>query len=195
MNQFIVIAYATRGNLYEKLSDDLKKSCKDHNIPFHLELIDSLGSWELNTHWKSRFIKKSMEKLDYPHFIYVDADATFRSYPFLFDSSTCDISYRIENFPWRRNEPLSGTIFFKKTPKILDMLDKWTELNDKTPAQRMVPTTWEQFNLHKALEEFSLIAFENLPAEYCYVDRHSQRLYPNLIPVIYHGQASRITCK
>ena len=196
MGTFLVIAYATKNDYYEELSNNLKNSCISNNIPLHLELIESLGSWENNTHFKASFIKRCIENnKEYTSFVYVDVDAVFRSYPTIFDNMEHDVAFRIENFKWRPNEPLSGTIFFKKSDGVIKLLDDWIEINNQIKAERNNPLTWEQFHLKSALDRNSELSFLNLPPEYCYVDTHSKNLYPLITPIIYHYQASRITCK
>lgn len=196
MSPFKVIAYATRDDYYEKLAIQLSESCNRFNIPIHLQLIDSLGSWELNTHYKGQFIKSCLETLDdVQHFLYVDVDATFMDYPSLIDTLDCEISYRIENFRWRSNEPLSGTIYIKKTGNTIKLLEDWIKINNEIASNRRDPLTWEQYNLQRAMDINPQLSFVNLPAEYCYVDKHTKSHYPDISPVIYHHQASRITCK
>ena len=195
MSPYLVIAYATKNDYYETLSNHLKQSCQNLNIPIHLELIDSLGSWEKNTHYKAQFIKDSIINFDSPAFVYVDVDAIFKAQPVLFDTLECDLSFRIENFPWRKNEPLSGTIYFKKSPEIIALIDDWIRINNEVPAERRNPLTWEQYNLKKALDLHSDINFFNLHPEYVCITDHTRRLYKGILPVIEHFQASRITTR
>jgi len=193
MGNFIVIAYATRNDYYESLSENLKASCLAFNIPLHVTMIDSLGSWEKNTHYKANFIKECLEQLDHERFVYVDVDALFRSYPSHFENLDCDISFRQEDFPWRKSEPLSGTIFLKKSDKMLSLVDDWISINNAIPSERRNPLTWEQYNLKKALDKNTELKYENLPPEYVFITDHTKRLYPGLSPVIEHFQASRVT--
>lgn len=191
-SRYKVIAYATRDDYYQNLSKSLESSCNSLDIPLYLESMDSLGSWELNTHYKAKFIKKCMLMLDTEYLLYIDVDAVFRRYPILFDSLNCDIAYRTENFKWRKDEALSGTIFIKnKNDYVTSFVDKWIELNDRSPAQRMKPETWEQSNMKKVVREFVNLDYYNLPPEYTFIFDHSKTLYPNINPVILHGQASR----
>ena len=191
MNKFIVIAYSTKNDYYEELSINLRRSCESNNIPIYLELIDSKGSWETNTHYKAEFIKKCLSELDYNNFVYVDVDAIFLSYPTLFDNIDCDISFRLENFKWRKNEPLSGTIYLKKSAPVMDFLNDWIRINSEIPAKRFDPFTWEQYNMKRALDLHTELVFNNLPAQYVYITDHSKRLYPEIVAVIEHFQASR----
>ena len=195
MKPFLVIAYTTIGDYYEELSQNLEVSCKSNNIPLYLEKIESLGSWEKNTHYKSKFVKSCLNKFPNNNLAYVDVDAIFHKYPSFFDEIDTDISFRIENFRWRKNEPLSGTIYFKNIQEVHSLVDTWTELNEKTPAERKNPLTWEQFNMKKALDLNQKVKFQILPPEYCFITDHTRALYPGLIPIVEHFQASRQTTK
>jgi hypothetical protein len=187
---YLVIAYYTLGNHYESLSENLRKSCETFNIPHFLKAIPNLGSWEKNTHYKANFIKECLEKFE-KNLLYIDVDAVFRSYPDLAETLDCDLGYRTENFKWRSNEALSGTIFLKNNPTTKAFVNQWIKLNDQTPAQRYKPETWEQANMQKAVSLVPGLKYQNLPPEYTFVFDHTKNLYPELIPVIEHFQASR----
>lgn len=193
MTPFKVICYYTRGNRYEELSWRLQNSCESFELDYHIEGIDNLGSWEKNTHYKSQFVKECLQNFPEYNLVYVDADAVFKSYPSLFAEipEDVDIAYRIESFPWRQNEPLSGTIFFRNTPQTMAIVEKWQELNTKTPAVRSKPETWEQQNLKRATEAIEGAVYFNLPPEYTFITDHTRRLYPGLHPIVEHYQESR----
>jgi hypothetical protein len=190
MSPFLVIAYYTLGNQYESLSENLRKSCHDFKIPLFLKPIQDLGSWEKNTHYKANFIYECLGSYD-QNLVYVDVDAVFRKYPDLFDSIECDIAYRTENFKWRRNEALSGTIFLNNNDKVKGMVRNWISINESVPAIRKIPTTWEQANMQKAVGSNTSLNYYNLPPEYTYIFDHTKRMYPHIEPVIEHFQASR----
>jgi hypothetical protein len=188
--QFLTIAYFTQNNKYQTLSENLKESCENFGVPLFLQAIEDLGSWEKNTHYKAKFILECLENFE-SNLLYVDVDAVFRSFPSLMENIDCDIAYRTENFGWRPNEALSGTIFLNNNSKTKELVNKWIELNGQTPAQRYKPETWEQANMQRAVELVPEIRYLNLPPEYTFVFDHSKRLYPGLKPVVEHFQASR----
>jgi hypothetical protein len=190
MSPFLVIAYFTKGNQYEALSESLNKSCSDFKIPLHLRPIENLGSWEKNTHYKANFILDCLNSFS-QNLVYVDVDAVFRSYPSLFDSLDCDVSYRTENFRWRKNEALSGTIYLANNERTKRFTQKWIETNNVIKAKRMDPETWEQKNMQRALEVCTDVKYENLPPEYTFIFDHSRKIHPEVSPVIEHFQASR----
>lgn len=190
--QFLAIAYYTKQTKYQTLSENLKHSTQIFSIPLHIKEIPDLGSWERNTHYKAEFILESLNTLN-QDLLYVDVDAVFREYPKLLETLDCDIAYRTENFKWRKNEALSGTIFIKNTTASRNLLERWIELNKKNPAHRYKPETWEQANMQRAVEQTPGIKYYNLPPEYTFIFDHTKNMYPGLSPVIEHFQASRKT--
>lgn len=188
--QFLVIAYYTENTSYQNLAQNLKKSIEQFSIPNLISPIKDLGSWEKNTHHKALFIKDCLSKIP-QDLLYVDVDAVFRRYPDLIPTLNCDIAYRTENFRWRPNEALSGTIFLKNNERVKRMVDRWIELNESTPAERTKPETWEQKNMQRAQREFTDLIYYNLPPEYTFITDHTRRMYPNISPVVEHFQESR----
>ena len=188
--QFLVIAYYTENTPYEALAANLKKSLQHFAIAHHIEGIADLGSWEKNTHHKACFIKQCLRDRN-QDLLCVDVDAVFKSYPSLIPTLDCDIAYRTENFRWRSDEALSGTIFLRNNDKVKRMVDRWIELNEATPAERMKPETWEQKNMQRAHREMSEIDYFNLPPEYTFIFDHMKTMYPGTSPVIEHYQESR----
>ena len=188
--QFLVIAYYTENTSYQNLAEKLKKSLQDFGLPHYLEPIKDQGSWEKNTHYKAYFIKKCLNDRNID-LLYVDVDAVFKNYPSLIDTLSCDLAYRTEDFRWRKDEALSGTIFLKNNDRVKAFVDRWIQINEATPAERMRPETWEQKNMQTAHREFKDLAYYNLPPEYTYIFDHTRTMYPGLRPVIEHYQESR----
>jgi hypothetical protein len=187
----LTIAYFTQTEPYQSLVKNLQNSLQNFNLPFYIEPILDQGSWEKNTHYKGYFIKKCLNENPDHNLLYVDVDAIFKSYPSVIDTLDCDIAYRTENFRWRNDEALSGTIFLKNNDLVKKMVDEWIRLNESTPAQRMKPETWEQKNMQRAQRAFSEINYYNLPPEYTFIFDIHRQLYPRAVPVIEHYQASR----
>lgn len=188
--QFLIIAYYTQNTNYQNLASKLKESIERLSIPNFIKPIKDLGSWEKNTHYKSHFIKECLETKT-EDLLYVDVDAVFRRYPDLIPTLDCDIAYRTENFRWRPDEALSGTIFLRNNDKIKRMVNRWIELNEATPAERMKPDTWEQKNMQRSQREFKDIVYYNFPPEYTFITDHTRKMYPNISPVVEHFQESR----
>jgi hypothetical protein len=188
--QFLVIAYYTENTSYQTLAEKLKKSLQDFGLPHYLEPIKDQGSWEKNTHYKAYFIKKCLNDRNLD-LLYVDVDAAFKNYPSLIDTLSCDLAYRTEDFRWRKDEALSGTIFLKNNDRVKAFVDRWIQINEATPAERMKPETWEQKNMQTAHRGFNDLVYYNLPPEYTYIFDHTRIMYPGLRPVIEHYQESR----
>jgi hypothetical protein len=187
---FLVIAYYTKSSRYEDLSQNLKTSLQQFNLPYYIHGIDDLGSWEKNTHYKAYFIRKCLEDRN-QDLLCVDVDAVFKSYPSLIPDLNCDIAYRTEDFKWRKDEALSGTLFLRNNEKVKRFVDRWIQLNEAVPAERAKPETWEQKNMQVAQREFQDLVYFNLPPEYTFIFDHTRNMYPRLAPVIEHYQESR----
>jgi hypothetical protein len=188
--QFLVIAYYTENSSYEALAGKLKKSLTNFNLAHHIEGIKDLGSWEKNTHYKAYFIREVLNTRN-QDVLYVDVDAQFKAYPELIPTLDCDIAYRTQDFRWRADEALSGTIFLKNNDRVKRFVNRWIELNEATPAERMKPETWEQKNMQRAQREMTDLSYYNLPPEYTFIYDHMKMMYPGTSPVIEHYQESR----
>jgi len=188
--QILIIGYYTQNTNYERLAQNLKNSANQFSLANHIIGIRDLGSWEKNTHYKAYFIKECLNTRN-QDLLYVDVDAVFKRSPDLIPSLNCDIAYRTENFKWRADEALSGTIFLKNNDKVKSFVDRWIQLNEATPAERLKPETWEQKNMQRAQREFNNLVYYNLPPEYTFITDHTRRMYPNIQPVVEHFQESR----
>ena len=188
--QFLTIAYHTENEPYKTMAKTFQNSLQSFNLPFYIESIRDQGSWEKNTHYKAYFIKKCLQE-NSQNLLYVDIDAIFKEYPDLINNLDCDIAYRTENFRWRNDEALLGTLFLKNNDKVKLFVDRWIQLNNAIPAERMKPETWEQKNMQVAQREFNELLYQNLPPEYTFIFDTHRRMYPGLNPIIEHHQASR----
>ena len=190
--QFLVIGYYTKDTSYENLASRLKKSLAEFSLPNYIEAIPDRGSWEKNTHYKATFIQKCLRERT-EDLLYVDVDAVFRSYPSLIPEigKDHDLAYRTEDFRWRKDEALSGTIFIKNNDLMRGFVDQWIEMNRNNPAERMKPETWEQKNMQRVHRSIPEIRYYNLPPEYTFIFDHSKKMFPGVSPVIEHFQESR----
>ena len=186
----LIIAYFTENTQYETLANNLRQSCNQFNIPNHIKPVQNLGSWEKNTHYKAQFILDCLNQFS-ENLLYVDVDAVFRSYPELLQTLDCDIAYRTENFRWRANEALSGTIYLRNSRKTKELVKSWIQLNESNPAQRFDPTTWEQANMQRVVQNNPDINYYNLPPGFTYIFDHHRKMYPNEKIIIEHFQESR----
>jgi hypothetical protein len=89
--------------------------------------------------------------------------------------------------PWRNNEILSGTIYFKNTDKTKKLIERWITLNSQN-------ISWDQINFKKTIESSTdlNLNINILPHEYCYIfDNIKQKALLKESPYIVHNQASR----
>ena len=139
----------------------------------------------------------SYEKL-FPNkkILYVDADAEFLKPPILFINYSTDIAIRWQDFRWRKNESLSGTIYMENNSKTKLICDKWIQYNNAEYNKNTNVSTMEQWNLGKLIKELEkthLLKHKCLPSIYCSFD-HIRNIYPEIEgkEVIVHYQKSRV---
>ena len=120
---WIVKAFHT-GGPYQKDADKLQASAEKFDIPIDIEVIESQGNWNLNTHYKPRSILEAMNKYGVSTNIWhIDVDAWFMQYPVLFDS---DPDYDIGAFYWGTGGTwCSGTVFCRNISLVRDLLYDW----------------------------------------------------------------------
>jgi len=181
---FIVVAYYTEGTMYEDYVPILKESLEKFNIPYDIQAVPNLGSWLENTSYKPTFIKEMLQK-HHHDIVYTDIDSVFMQYPTLFDEMPLGTIIGVHLYdrslylPFRkREEVLSGTIFFKSHPKALEIVEQWEE------ECTIYIREWDQRTLQRVLNG----QFYPLPANYCVIFDVMADVEN---PVIVHSQASR----
>lgn len=183
-NNFLFISYYTRESGYEIEANKLRASILALRAPFAIVPLPSLHSWDANTRLKAPFILEMiLSHPEFNRFVFVDADAIVNSYPMLFETIDADIAAHLRNWRARKDELLSGTLFFRRSDLVLDLLRAWIELNEKNPA------VLEQRNLQTALSYYPTIRFAPLPLEYCMIFDAEER--KGRRAVIEHFQKSR----
>jgi len=185
---WVVCAYFTRGNHYEKVVKDLIESMKKFELPYDVTPITGTLSWDQATHYKPKFLLNMLKK-HHPHnIIYVDADAIFCRYPKYFDKLDAggnDVAVHIlDHTQFRRKhcapEMLSGTIYLRNTPTTEKILAEWIAVCATDPK------LWDQRALAKVLANYP---YDKLPAEYVCIFDYMASVKD---PVIKHFQASRV---
>jgi len=183
VNNFLVAAYYTEGTLYEKYAKQLVKSADVFNIPLMTVPVSSRGNWINNVNYKPTFIKECLQGYETENIVYVDVDAEFKAFPFLFNVLDCNVAVHkfdrtIYNNGVTGFEILSGTIFLRNNPETLALVERWEQECKNNPKQ------WDQKSLQAVIGD----NYFNLPEEYCTIfDTMSHVKYP----VIVHYQASR----
>ena len=189
--KYVIVSYYTINTPYEHEAAKLRNSLEKLKVPYDIVGVPNLGDWQSNTRFKARFMQDMLRKHKEKSIVWVDSDAVIHSYPDLFDSYSCDVAVRWQDFRWRKNECLSGTIYLANNPQTLELCRRWEGNNiSEGPGAK----TFEQWNLGKAIEDMrneGKIKDENLPPEYTMIFDSMRQMYPNIIPVIEHFQASR----
>lgn len=178
---------------YQWDAEQLKKSLNKTGITdYSIEHLDCNGNWETNTQMKAPFILEKLKQND--AVVWTDADSRVLSYPSFFDTITTDLGVFFIKSSWTPPEYSilkgvdsylqSGTMYFKNTPKVISMLERWIELNAQNPKQ------WDQWTLQVAIQE-SDVTITELPPEYIFIEGDNSPVYQNIKPVVLHTQASR----
>jgi hypothetical protein len=164
---------------YKEQADRLRSSLNELQLPYCIEEIPNLGSWDKNTHHKPEFILKHLISSD--ALVWTDADSVIRENPILFYDLDCDIAFH----RFKGQELLSGTVYFKNTVSTIRLLLKWMEINLNNPE------VFDQKNLDEAIKSVDILKIYDLPPEYCFIFDLSRDYYDARKPVIEHFQASR----
>ena len=191
LRDVIFVSYYTVGTPYEQEADKLIKSLTKLNLRHDVVGVPNLGNWQANTRFKAKFMLDMLDKHTNSKIVWVDSDAVIRSRPELFSNYDCDISVRWQDFRWRQNECLSGTIYMDNNEKTREICRRWLYTND---AEGPNAKTFEQWNLGtviKEMESEGKIRTRNLPPGYTYIFDIFRDIYPNEDIIIEHFQASR----
>lgn len=180
MGDFTVVAFYTINTPYEDEVRGLVKSCKELGIRTYIKGYESRGSWVENCALKPSFLLHVLQNVkDCDRFVYLDADARVRQYPSMFDTLHCDLAFH------RRfgRELLSGTIYFEKNRKVLDLFTGWQQAQLRSAGQ------WDQRVLASVLQTWRHpLDVVNLPLTYTQIFDAKERTEA---PIIEHMQASR----
>jgi len=191
MKDVIFVAYYTINTAYEHEANKLKASLSKLNLLYDIVPVPSLGSWQKNTRFKAKFMQQMLLKHKGKNLVYVDVDAVVHSIPILFKDMKCDIGIRYQDFRWRQNECLSGTIFMANNERSMKICKEWESINIKEKDNRK---NLEQWNLGNAIDLYGKqigLKVQNIPPEYTFIFDLMKQIYPNIKPVIEHFQASR----
>lgn len=191
LDNLIIVAYYTINTPYETEAKKLISSLYKLGLNYDVIGVPNLGSWQSNTRFKAKFMEDMLNKHQGKNLLYVDSDAIIHSKPVLFKDYTADIAVRWQNFRWRENECLSGTIFMANNEKTRKLCQRWQQVNI---SEGVGATTFEQWNLGKVIKEMESegeIISKNLPPEYTMIFDSMREMYPGVVPVIEHFQASR----
>jgi len=185
----LVISHYTKGTGYEEEIRNLRTDLFNLNIASVFHVIDHLGSWRANSNYCAKSVQRA---LNYDNgnkdVLRVDADARFRQRPTIFeqDDFDADIAAVVHDFPWRKNELLGGTLFFRNNKMVKDLVSVWVEkaCNSSRKNERNGDLLQEILGYGP----YQYLKFVKLPPTYCQIFD----LMANCgDPVIEHFQASR----
>jgi hypothetical protein len=191
LDNLVIVAYFTLNTPYEQEAKKLCASLSKLNLKYDAVGVPNLGNWQANTRFKAQFMLDMLDKHVGKNLLYVDSDAIVHSKPVLFENYECDVAVRWQDFRWRQNECLSGTIFMANNDKTRELCKIWLNTNDSEGPNAK---TFEQWNLGSAIQQMKKthgLIDKNLPPEYTFIFDSMRKMYPNAKPVIEHFQASR----
>jgi len=191
LNDLVIVAYYTLNTPYEDEAKKLIRSLSKLGLNHDVVGVTNLGNWQANTRFKAKFMEDMLNKHIGKNLLYVDSDAIVHSRPILFENYNADIAVRWQDFRWRKNECLSGTIFMANNEKTRELCRRWQRINTSEGPNA---TTFEQWNLGNVIKEMEAegkITSKNLPPEYTMIFDSMRAMYPDIVPVIEHFQASR----
>lgn len=191
LKNIMFVAYYTQGTAYQDEAKKLIQSLKNLNLNYDVVGVPSLGSWQSNTRFKAKFMQQMLLKHKDMNLVYVDVDAIVHSIPLHFKNYVGDIGIRYQDFKWKKNECLSGTIFMANNEKVMKICKEWEQLNIKEQHNYK---NLEQWNLGTVIEKYKgplELEVINLPPEYTFIFDSMKKMYPSITPVIEHFQASR----
>jgi hypothetical protein len=191
LSNLLIVGYYTKNTPYEAEAQKLITSCNKLGLRHSIMGVDNLGSWQANTRFKAKFMLDMLINNPSMRLLYVDVDAVMHRMPNLFINYSADIAVRFQDFTYRKNECLSGTIYMENNLKTRKLCELW--LNENV-SEGPNAKTFEQWNLGKIIEKMAVsdgLVCKNLPPEYTFIFDSMRKIYPNAVPVIEHFQASR----
>lgn len=195
---FIITSYYTKNTPYEKVANDcLIPSLEKIDCKKLIKGVDNLGSWQLNTSYKPKFILEMLEQNQGIDVVFVDCDARITSYPEVFDNIPNDkyiACHILDRQHWYnreysivdRFELLSGSIWFRNCEESKNLIKEWIKRTENTRI-------WEQRVLYSIVKERT-IPIHFLPISYCWITSLPDGSKPFVKcdkPIIEHYQKSR----
>lgn len=189
-----VISFYTKNTPYQKEISRLIDSCKEYEVAFDIEGVDSFGSWELNCAFKPFFILKKLKELNKP-LLWIDADGAFVNVPRWNEAFTADFCVRMHSnlADTHPSKVISSTIFVQPTSQAMLLLRIWAmECEKQLLDSKRSEEFWDQTALRDAIFSNKHQAdVRPIPLAYAKIFDHPQDLHEVANPIIEHYQASR----
>jgi hypothetical protein len=190
----LVVCYYTQDTMYQLEVQSLIESCEKYNLAYHVEPIESFGSWELNCAYKPFFLLSKLQEFKRPLF-WVDADGVFVQKPKLLDEFSADLAVRINDACHDKHPSrvISNSIYVNATEAAASLLKQWASECYRVLSQAdRTDEFWDQAGLRDVIfSKEQLAKVVNLPHSYSAIEGHPVDQKEILHPVILHYQASR----
>lgn len=169
-------------DFYEQVAERLRADLESFGLAHEVVRVEDKGSWSANVRAKPRFIRDALSRhQDYDAVVWLDADARVLERPELFITIKEDIALHFR-VPARflrsqmlaAEEPLAGTMFFKRTPEVMEFLGRWADQVEVLPFGVRRP---EQQVLRNLLLTSGLSVL-HLPYEYSELTAAERKLPP-----------------
>ena len=135
----IVVAFYTKGSIYENEVKELETTARQFHVAFDSEAIEDKGDWRLNLSYRPTFILKMLDKHKQGVLV-LDADARIRQKPNLLINASCDIAF----YYWPKYKiACGGTLYFGNTRMAKEILEEW----EKREKEQWETTPNDQFTL------------------------------------------------
>lgn len=193
---FLTVSWFTTNTVYEGIIEKyLIPSLNKLNLERKIYGVPSKKQWQANTNLKPYIIEMALGEIN-KDILLIDADSTVNEYPALLDTIPEEFDIGLFYLPWKQwykkdyehSELCSGTMFFRNTPAVTKLIDKWKALCDKN----LMP---DQNNLEIAVKGVPELKIYQLPIEYCWIHTLPDGSIPTYPRpehvVIEHYQASR----
>jgi hypothetical protein len=188
----LVVSFYTKGTPYEEEVNPLEESCRQFGIEYHIEGVETRGSWEENCAYKPYFMREMMKKFARP-LLWVDADAVFLK-PLSFEEwMFADLAFvKFKEDDDIRFCVASGTVYVNATEGGVKSLDIWCQYSSSIRKEKGEAAPFmDQVSLYLVLLSKPAIEIAQLPLIYCKIfDRENSGVDPNN-SVIEQRQASR----
>lgn len=185
----LVIGYFTEKTPYEHEAETLKLSLGTHDYHHHIVAVPNLGTWQKNTQYKAKVIKRALEEFPGQALLYLDVDCIMVKPPVILDDIDCDIAACHYG---KSTELLSGTVYFSGSAMCKRVVDRWIELNIQYPKRlpNKLPA-WDQRTLEMAIKDLTECRFTELPQSYTWIVELTEKVAPGLDPVLMHTRGAK----
>lgn len=183
-----IVTFYTPGR-YAEHAADLQKSAAEFGLEVDAKEV-LFDDWTSCVSYKPSFLLYQLQALaDGEGVLWLDADSRVRKAPDWGLLSTADFACCLFRWsPHHTLEMLTGTLFLRRTPAMLDFVKRWMEETPKwkhtdTPEQNSLTEVWKLYK--------NSVRFVDLPKSWTFIEPEFQNLFVDTVPTFSHLQASR----